>query len=234
MFECFEVFSEVIAFVCIGSQFAAVRTLLPPHRRIGADAASARANEVEEPSIARFVPPMSRRGNAEGSELSLSRPHGFSDGQPKGLTRFDSSAVAAPQVRRGEPLSCGIGELGGCWNPGHPHHPAVTQTGQRTHPPRAAFVGANHLFAGLVLHQVRPRARSGASPKQRGGHSRSLNPGPISVPARHAGSVFTPGSERSLMIAQVAPLGPPLAAIETLLAELARRRLGRLAAKKRA
>ena len=153
MLECFGVFSEVIAFVCIGSQFAAVRTLLPSHRRIAADAASARANEVGEPSIARFAPPTSRRGITEGPELSLSRPDGFS-GQPKGRLRFNSSS----------------------------------QSGQTSNPPHAAFVGANHLFAGLVLHQIRPRARSAAAPKQRV----SVNP------------------------------------------ELARRRLGRLAAKKRA
>ena len=200
MLECFGVFSEVIAFVCIGSQFAAVRTLLPSHCRIAADAASVRANEVGEPSIARFAPPTSRRGITEGPELSLSQPDGFSDGQPKGLLRFNSSS----------------------------------QTGQTSNPPHAAFVGANHLFAGLVLHQIRPRARSAAAPNQRVGYARRLNPGPTSVPACDAGSVFTLGSERSLTIAQAGTLEPPLASIETLLAELARRRLGRLAAKKRA
>lgn len=182
MLECFGVFSEVIAFVCIGSQFAAVRTLLSSQHRIAADAASARVNEVGEPSIARFAPPTSRRGISEGPELSVSRPDGFSDGQPKGLRRFDSSS----------------------------------QTGQTSNPPQAAFVGANHLFAGLALHQIRPRARSAAAPRQRVSYSRSL------------------GSERSLTIAQAGMLEPPLASIETLLAELARRRLGRLAAKKRA
>jgi hypothetical protein len=186
MLECFGVFSEVIAFVCIGSQFAAVRTLLSSQHRIAADAASARVNEVGEPSIARFAPPTSRRGISEGPELSVSRPDGFSDGQPKGLRRFDSSS----------------------------------QTGQTSNPPHAAFVGANHLFAGLALHQIRPRARSAAAPRQRVSYSRSLNPGPTSVPVCDAGPIGM--------------LEPPLASIETLLAELARRRLGRLAAKKRA
>ena len=200
MLECFGVFSEVIAFVRIGSQFAAVRTLLSSQHRIAADAASARVNEVGEPSIARFAPPTSRRGISEGPELSVSRPDGFSDGQPKGLRRFDSSS----------------------------------QTGQTSNPPHAAFVGANHLFAGLALHQIRPRARSAAAPRQRVSYSRSLNPGPTSVPVCDAGPIFTLGSERSLTIAQAGMLEPPLASIETLLAELARRRLGRLAAKKRA
>src|ERR1700737_1168658 len=92
MVECFGVLSEVIAFVCIGLQFAAVRTLLPSLCRIGADATSARANEVGEPSIARFAPPASRRGITEESELSLPRRDGFFDGQPKGPARFDSSS----------------------------------------------------------------------------------------------------------------------------------------------
>jgi hypothetical protein len=200
MLECFGVFSEVIAFVCIGWQFAAVRTLLSSQRRIAADAASAMANELGEPSIARFAPPTSRRGISEGPELSVSRPDGFSHGQPKGLLRFDSSS----------------------------------QTGQMSNPPHAGFVGANHLFAGVVLHQIRPRARSAAAPRQRVGYSRSLNPGPTSVPVCDAGPVFTLGSERSLTIAQAGMLEPPLASIETLLAELARRRLARLTAKKRA
>jgi hypothetical protein len=200
MLECFGVFSEVIAFVCIGWQFAAVRTLLSSQRRIAADAASVRANEVGEPSIARFAPPTSRRGIIEGPESSLSRPDGFSHGQPKGLPPFESSS----------------------------------QTGQMSNPPHAGFVGANHLIAGLVLHQIRPRARSAAAPRQRVGYSRSLNAGPISVPVCDAGPVFTLGSERSFAIAQAGMLEPPLASIETLLAELARRRLARLAAKKRA
>jgi hypothetical protein len=200
MLECFGVFSEVIAFVCIGWQFAAVRTLLSSQRRIAGDAASARANEVGKPSSARFAPPTSRRGISEVPELSVSRPDGISHDQPKALLRFDCSP----------------------------------QTGHMSNPPHAGIVGANHLFAGVVLHQIRPRARSAAAPRQRVGDSRSPNPGPTSVPVCDAGPVFTLGSERSLMIAQAGMLEPPLASIETLLAELARRRLARLTAKKRA
>jgi len=236
MIKWFIVFLEVIAFVCISSQFAAVRTLLPSHRRNGADAGSARANEVGEASIVRFIPPASRRGITEGWELSLppQRPVWLFDDQPKRLHGFDSSSQAAPHALRGEPLSCGIEGPPRCWNPRHAHNPAVTQTGQTIDPPGAAFVGANRLFAGLVLLQVRPRDRSAVAPKQRISSSRNLNPGPVSVPAPDAGSVFTPGSERSLTVAQAASPGPPLAPIEALLAELARRRLRSLAAKKRA
>lgn len=235
MIKCFLVFLEVIAVVCIRSQFAAVRTLLPSHRRNGADAGWARANEVGEASIARFVPPASRWGITEGWELSLppQRPEWLFDDQPKRFPGFDSSSQAAPHALRGEPLSGGIEEPPRCWNPRHAPNPAVTQTGQ-TIDPGAAFVGANRLFARLVLLQARPRDRSAAAPKQRISSSRHLNPGPVSVPAPDAGSVFTPGSERSWTVAQAASPGPPLAPIETLLAELARRRLRSLAAKKRA
>jgi hypothetical protein len=235
MIECFGVFSEVIAFVCIGSQFAAVRKSLPSHRRIGAAAASARANEVGEASIARFVPPVSRRGITEGWEVppapqKLECPF---DGQPKRCFRFDSSSQATPHACRGEPPSCGTEEPPRCCNSRYPHNPAVRQTGRAADPPRAAFVGANRLFAGLVLHQVRPGDRSVAAPEQRIGSFHNLNTGSVSVPAPDAITVFTLGSKRPLTIAQAASPGPSLVPLETLLAELAQRRLRSLAAKKR-
>lgn len=236
MIKCFRVFSEVIAFVCIGSQFVAVRTLLPLHHRIDAHAASARGNEVGEASIMRFGPPTSRRGIAEGWDVSPppQRPEWCFDGQPKRLPDFDSSSQTAPYARRGEPLRCGAEEAPRCWNPGPTHNPAVTQTGQATGPPCTVFVGANRLLAGLVLHQVRPRDRSAAAPKPRTGPPRNLNPGPGAVPAPDAGAVFTLESERPLTTPQAASSGPLLAPIETLLAELAWRRLRSLAAKRRA
>src|SRR5260370_30866922 len=83
-----------------------------------------------------------------------------------------------------------------------------SRAGQTSNPPHAAFVGANHLFAGLALHQIRPRARSAAAPRQRVSYSRSLNPGPTSVPVCDAGPIFTLESERSLTIAQAGMLEP--------------------------
>lgn len=218
MIECFLVFSEVIAFVCVGSQFAAVRTLWPSHRRIGADAGAARANEVGEASIAPFVfaPPTSRRGITEGWELSVpsERPEWWFDDQPKRLPGFDS----------------GTGEPPRRWNSRHTYNPTGTQTGQATGPPGAALVGADRLLARLVFHQVRSRDRSAIAPKP----SRNLPPGPVSAPAPDARSIIMLGSERSLKISQSALSDPRLAPIEALLTELARRRLRSLAAKKRA
>src|SRR6478672_5515026 len=99
MVECFIVFSEVIAFLCLGSHFAVVRTLLPSHRIIGADPGSARANQVGEASIAPFAPPTSRRGITEGREGSApSQPPDWSfDLQPKCLPGLDSGLKIAPQ-----------------------------------------------------------------------------------------------------------------------------------------
>lgn len=227
MIKCFRVFSEVIAFVCIGWRFAAVRTLLPSHHWI--DAASARANEVGEASIARFVPPAFPQGISEGSDLSplKPRPEGFL------LPNFDSSAQAAPHARRDDSLRYAKEEPTRCGSSGFTHHPALTQMGPTTDPPGAAFVGTNRLFAGLVLHRVRPRDRSVVAPKQRIGSTRTLNPGPALVPATRAESGFTLGSEQPWTSAPAASSGPPLAPIVTLLAELARRRLRSFAAKKR-
>jgi hypothetical protein len=224
----------VIAFVCIGSEFATVRTLWPLHRRIGAYTALARAKNVGEASIARLAPPTSRRGITEQWELSLplQRPDCFLDGHPRCLLGINSTLQAEP-ARRGEPVSYGIEESLRCWNPGRADIPAGKQTDQTTDFTRAEFVGANRLFARLVLHQVRPHDRSAAAAKQRIGSSDDRNPGLLSVPPPDAGSSFTPRSELPVTTARVASLDLLPAPIETLFSELARRRLRRLAAKER-
>ena len=224
----------MIAFVCIGSEFAAVRTLLPLHRRIGAYTTLARAKNVGEASIARFAPPTSRRGITEqwGLSVPLQRPECFFDGHPKRLLGINST-LQAESARRGAPVSCGIEESLRCWNPGHAHIPAGKQTGQTTDPTRAEFVGANRLFARLVLHQVRPHDCSAAAAKQRIGSSHNRNPGLVSVPPPDDGSSFPLRSERPMTTAPAASRDPLSAPIETLFSELARRRLRRLAAKER-
>src|SRR6266849_6204196 len=188
---------EVIAFVCIGSELATVRTLLPLHRRIGAYTALARAKNVGEASIARFAPPTSRRGITEQWELSLplQRHECFFDGHPKRLLDVDST-LQAEAAGRGEPASCGIEEPPRFWNPRHAHIPTGKQTGQTTDRTLAEFVGANRLFATLVLHQVRPHDRPAAVAKQPIGSSHNRNSGLVSVPAPDARSSFTLRSER--------------------------------------
>ena len=228
MGECFIVSSEQIAFVCIGSQFAAVRTLLPSYCRIGADAGSARANEVGEASIARFAPPTSRRGITEGGcglwPQSL-------DGQPRLLSGIDPCLQSAPHAHLGETPSCGTLESRRRWNPSYPQSSAVKQMGQTTDLSGAAFGNANRLIAGLVLHKIRARDRSDATSTQRIGFSLNLKSGP--VPAPFAESEFTPGPHGPLTITPAASSDPLLASIETLLVDLARRRLRGHAGRKR-
>lgn len=230
MIECFGVFLRVIALVCIGSQFAAVRTLLPLHRRIGADTALAKAEEVEEASIARFAPRTSRRGITEPWESSLppQRPDWCFDGHPKRLLSVDSILQAEPG-RGSEPVRGGVETPLRYWSPRHVPLPAVTQMGQTPQPAGAECIGANHLFARLVLHQVRPGDRSAAAAKPRIGSSHTLDSG--SVPG--TGSSFLLRSGQSVITAPAASLDPLPASIETLFGELARRRLRRLAAKER-
>jgi|SRR5687768_13408177 len=124
---------------------------------------------------------------------------------------------------RGKAVSCGMEEP----------HPAVTQTGQAADLPSAEFVIANRLFDRLLLHQVRPGDHSAAAAQQRIGFSRNRSPGSVSVPAPDAGYSFTLRSARSMTTAPAASPDPLPAPIETLFSELARRRLGRLAAKER-
>jgi hypothetical protein len=224
----------VIAFVCIGSEFATVRTLLPLHRRIGAYTALARAKNVGEACIARLAPPTSRRGITEQWELSLPlpRPECFFDGHPKHLRGVDST-LQVESARRGEPGSRGVEEPLRCWNARHAYIPAGKQTGQTTDPTRAEFVGANRLFARLVFHQVRLHDRSAAAAKQRNGFSHNRNPDLVSVTAPDAGLSFTLRSERPVTTAATASLDPLPAPIETLFSKLARRRLRRLTVKER-
>jgi len=234
MIECFLVFSEVIAFICLGSQCAAVWTLLPSHRGGTAEAGATRADRVGEASISRFAPPTSRRTTTTeswGLSLPLRSPQWLLGSQPQRVPDFGSGR--RPHYMPGEPLHCRIEESPPCSNAGSAHDPAVMQTIQTTTLPGDAFIGGNRLFAGLVLHQVRPCDRSAAAPKQPINSSRNPNPSPVSVPGPNAGSVFTPGCEQPLRIAQAAWSGPPLAPIETLFSELARRRLRSLAPEKK-
>ena len=231
MTECFLVFSEVIAFVCIGSQCAAVRTLLPSHRGGVAGAGLTRADRVGEASISRFARPTSRRTTTQSGRLFLPLPSPLwlLGGQPKCVPNFGPGC--SPHYTPGELLRCQIEESPQDSTVSPVHDPAVMPTTQTTKLPGDTFIGGKRLFVELVLHQVHPCERSAAAPKQPIQSPRKPDPSP-SVPASHVGSIFTPGSERALTIAP-AGAGPSLATMETVLAELARRRLCSLTAKKR-
>jgi hypothetical protein len=91
MIECCLVFSEVIAFVCIGSQCAAVRTLLPSHRGVSAEAGSTRADRVGEASISPLARPTSRR--------DADREWGVVCAPPKSSMAVRQSAEARSRLR---------------------------------------------------------------------------------------------------------------------------------------
>lgn len=143
------------------------------------------------------------------SELVLSppRPEWLNHSHPKRLPGFNSSSQSAPHAHSSEPLSK-------TEEPPRTDNPSVMQTAQTPEQPSELFIGGNRFFAGLVLHQVRPCDRS-----------RNQNPG-----SANAGSMVE--SDRPLTIAPLSSAGSPPGPIEKLLAELVRRRLRNLAAKK--
>jgi hypothetical protein len=220
MIECFGVFSKVIALICMGSQYAAVHTLFPSHRRTGAGLALAWAKEVVEASTTEFAPPASRREIAKRWELALPPPQleCLVDHHPKRPFRFDSR-LQAKSVDCGEPVSCELEEPPRCWN--QVHNRAGIQTDPRTAPPHVEFVGTNRLFASLVFRQVRRRG-SVTSAEQGIGSSPKQSADGVLVAAPDTRSEL--GSARPETTAQAAsaPLADP---IETLFSELARSRL---------
>jgi hypothetical protein len=111
----------------------------------------------------------------------------------------------------------------------HPRHAiaAGKQTSQTTN--LAELIAPSRMFAGLVLHQIRPHAV-----KQVGiGSSHTPNVGVASMPERDVGSSCPLRSADSM--AATASLPDPFSApVETLFSELAGRRLGTLTAKEQA
>jgi len=111
----------------------------------------------------------------------------------------------------------------------HPRHAiaAGKQTSQTTNP--AELIAPSRMFAGLVLHQIRPHAV-----KQIGiGSSHTPNVGVASMPERDVGSSCPLRSADSMAATASSP-DPFSAPLETLFSELAGRRLGRLTAKEQA
>jgi hypothetical protein len=98
--------------------------------------------------------------------------------------------------------------------------------------PLAEFVDANRLFANVAFHQVRPRHCSVADAGKQTGSSYEPHVRCVSVSATDVRSPFTPRSGRTVRIVQAASPDPLLAPIETLFAELARRRLRSLTAER--
>ena len=174
-----------------------------PERR-RADATLARAPQGT--SARKVAQPMFRRQITERRELSLSQgPHGHSDSRPKGALPLDSTASVSGGLQ--EPPRCGTRK--------HVCKPAVTQAGQTADPPRVELVDANGFFASLVFRRVRARNCL------------------VSATAPEARLPLTLRSGRPITTAQAGSPDPVQRPLETLLAELACRRLRILAAEEK-
>jgi hypothetical protein len=189
--------------------------LFPLQCEAGADALS-------KASPRKFATPTRSRKqimDRRRSALPSLSPDQHSDDHPK-LIIVDSSSDAE-SVRFGAPISCEIEEPPRCWTPGR-------LPSGRDAEDLAELVDANRLFAHLALHHVRPRHCSVADEgKQTYSYEPHLGCGSVSA--------LSPPSTRrccrAIRIVQSASPNPPQAPIETLFAELARRRLRSLATK---
>lgn len=217
MVECFDVFSKVIALLCMGSQCVAVSTSWASHRRIDAYSGWARAKQVGGAPIAQSAPRASRRGIVERRELSLPAPRleCLDDHHPKHRVRPDSRLEAKP-VECGKPVSCGMEEPPRGRNPRCVHNQAETETNSTMCPSHVECVGANRLFARLVLRQVR---RGGSTTSAEQGADSSRKPSRVLIAAPGIGLQSASAPPATTDQAASAPV---TASIETLFAELVR------------
>ena len=197
MIECSGIFSKEIAFDCSESGFAAARTMLfPLHHSADADALI-QANEEGTASPAKAASPRSCQQikQRRGSLLSES-------------SRLDT------------PISCAIEEP---WNLSHVRSTAETRRG-RTDGAGDEFVATDRLLARLTLRQVR-RHHAIVDAGKQGCSSLVPYVSDLSVSMPNVGAPFTLRS--GLTVRTVHPASPntPYTPIETLFAELARRRL---------
>jgi hypothetical protein len=174
--------------------------LFPLHHTAGADSL---IGAIEEGTASRveFASSISRRQVKQQQAVSLPSESG----------------------RLGAPTSCGIEQP---WNLSRIHNAARTQRG---HPdrPGAEFVAADRLLARLTLGQVRPCHRSIADAEKQSCSSRGSGLGRVSVSLPKP---FFPRSGRVVRSVQATSPDPLQKPIETLFAELARRRLRNFAA----
>ncbi len=206
-------------FACIESQFVAARGILAAWR-IGA-AAMTLARAQGRASTLEFARPRFRRQIREG-DLSPApqRSDSYSSSPEKSEGRFGCH----PAV----PVSCGIREPTLNLTRQRIPCPAVKQMAPATDLPRAEQVDADRLFASLVFRTVRPRNRSADG--ERGCFSRDPKSGFVSSVAPDIRSLFALRCGRVVTRPQTGSPDPVPPSMETLFAELAWRRLRRLAA----
>ena len=209
--ECFGVFSKTIASAGVESQFAAARTVF--HQRCRAHVAAAWARTQEETSATEVAGPMFRRQITEGLELARPLQRHSVDRQ-KGTIVLES-ALQANSSRKSA------------------RNPAWTARDGTVDPLQAGLVHANGFLADLIFRQIRARYSSSSTAGQRLCPSEKPTSGFVSEAApetQSEPSQWTLRSRRSGRIAQTNSSSPVPSQLERLLAELACRRLRRLAA----
>jgi hypothetical protein len=197
MIECSGIFSKEIAVDCTESGFAAARTMLSPlHQSADADAL-VRANEEGTASQAKAANPRSYQ------QIKQRR-----------------GSLLCESGRLDTPISCAIQEP---WNLSHVRNTAETRRG-RTGGAGDEFVATDRLLARLTLRQVR-RHHVIADAVKQGCSSLAPYVSDLSVSMPNVGAPVTLRS--GLTVRTFHPTSPntPYTPIETLLAELARRRL---------
>jgi len=212
------------AFADIESRFAAARTVF--YQRRTADAAATLAGVQGEISPTEVARSMSRRQIRERREVPLPPPGpGWHlDSRHGGVISLDASLP--PDVCGLAPASCGIQEAPRRWPRKRTCQAAVTPPGQMPESQHVEIICAHGLFASLILRRVRAQDSSATAPEQPNGFSDRRELGLVSAVAAEVRSSFTLRSGQTVTTAAMADSpDPPIAPLETKLAELASRRL---------
>ena len=170
--------------------------------------------------VAEFASPMSRRQIVEKREFSL--PSLGADRHIKHVI-LDPSLLTGSCRRVGP--DCGGGEPLQGWTRDGVHTQAAKQMDQRADASDSEFVVSNSLFARMLLRHIRSFNRAVVENEKQSGAFCEAKAGRMSDSSPDVGLSIRRQSQCPPAIRQSLVSDPPLAPIETLFTELARRRL---------
>ena len=223
--KCFGVFLQMRAFADIESRFAAARIVF--HQRRTADAAATLAGVQGVVSPTEVAGSMSRRQIRERHEVPLAPPGpGWHiESQHSGVISLDTKLQ--PDVcGLAASVSCRIQEAPRRWLRKRTCKAAVTPPGQMAESRHVETVYAHGLFAILILRRVRAQDSSASAPEQPNCFSAHHEVGLTCAVGSEVHPSFTLRSGQTVTTAALAASPePPIAPLETKLAELAWRRL---------
>jgi hypothetical protein len=210
------------AFADIESRFAAARAVF--HQRRTADAAATLAGVQGEVSPTEVARSMSRRQIRERQEVPLPLPgSGWDlDSRHRGVISLDTR-LQCDLCRLVASVGCGIPEAPRRGHRRRTCQAAVTPPGQMPESRHVEVVYAHGLFASLILRRVRAQNSSASALEQPSSFSDRRELGLVSAVGSEAHSSFTSRSGQTVTTA--AEADPPIAPLETKLAELAWRHL---------